>query len=93
MTASPSISCRIYRSTRQPEMYIYLRADLRLDSLPEPLAQRSGKLIEVMTLELHAERRLARVDVQQVMSALQARGYFVQLPPDGLMHANLDDGD
>lgn len=85
--------CRVFRCSRQPELYLYLRDDLRPDALPEALTARSGQLTEIMQLELHAGRRLARVDVQRVLVALAATGYFLQLPPQDALVGLLHDGD
>lgn len=88
-----SVHCTVFRCSRQPEMYVYIRSGLPTTELPEALRLRAGHLTEVMQLELHAERRLARVDVRQVMAALTGRGYFLQMPPEGAINGNLDDGD
>lgn len=85
--------CLIFRCSKQEEMYLYLRADLKPDQLPASLRQRAGRLIEVMRLQLSPTRRLARVDVARVLQQLDSRGWFLQLPPDGRVHAHLDDGD
>lgn len=85
--------CRVYRAKRQPDLYVYLRNDLEPTDLPETLRARTGPLIEVMPLRIHAERKLARVDVQSVISALLQTGWFIQLPPGGLVHAALHFGD
>ena len=60
-------ACIVYRCGKQDEMYLYLRADLKLDDIPEPLRQRTGRLTEVMRLHLTPERKLARVDVLRVI--------------------------
>jgi uncharacterized protein YcgL (UPF0745 family) len=88
-----SLECLIYRCSRQSEMYLYLRADVAADTLPEPLLKKLGQLSEVMSLRLSPERKLARVDVNAVMAQLRERGYFLQLPPDGNVQAHLHMGD
>lgn len=74
-------------------MYLYLRADLEPHILPEPLMKRAGQLTEVMRLDLHAGRRLARVDVNKVVEQLALTGYYLQLPPNGLLDPHLYFGD
>ncbi|PPE73545.1 hypothetical protein C3942_12130 [Solimonas fluminis] len=88
-----STDCTIYRCGRQDEMYLYLRADLTPEQLPEALRRLTGKLTEAMRLSLTPERRLARVDVALVLEKLVAQGYYIQMPPDGLLKANLHFGD
>ncbi len=86
-------ACIVYRCGKQDEMYLYLRADLKLDDIPEPLRQRTGRLTEVMRLHLTPERKLARVDVLRVVERLGSEGWYLQLPPDGQVRAWLNDSD
>lgn len=87
------MDCLIYRCGKQDEMYLYVRSDLKLDSLPEPLIKHVGKLTQVMTLSLSPERKLARVDVTQVLQKLAEAGYYLQMPPDGHIKGHLHFGD
>lgn len=88
-----STDCTVYRCTRQQEMYLYLRADLKPEDLPEGLLRLTGKLIRTMQLQLTPERKLARVDVGQVLEKLATPGYYLQMPPDGYLSPNLHFGD
>ena len=88
-----TIECRVYRCSKQDEMYLYLRADLAPDSLPEALLQRTGRLVEVMALKLSAERKLARADVEAVIAQLTSNGFYLQMPPQGQIRAMLYEGD
>lgn len=74
-------------------MYLYLRDDLNPEQIPDALRQRAGRLSEVMRLQLTPARKLARVDVQQVIVRLQAEGWFLQMPPEGRIRAMLNDAD
>lgn len=95
MAGSESISteCIVYRCSRQPEMYLYLEVSRRIGDIPGALMDRLGRLSEVMRLSLNPQRRLARVEVTQVIAALRDRGFFVQMPPEGQVHASLYFGD
>lgn len=86
-------ACRIYRCSRQADLYLYVRADVDPATLPEPLLKRAGRLTKVMDLDLDASRKLARVDTAKVLDAMVTTGWYLQLPPDGLMQAHLQDGD
>jgi uncharacterized protein len=86
-------ACRVYRCSRQDELYLYVRADVDPSTLPAPLLQKAGRLTEVMTLDLVPARKLARVDTVKVLEGLQQSGWYLQLPPDGLINAHLKDGD
>jgi uncharacterized protein YcgL (UPF0745 family) len=88
-----SLACVVYRCGKQEEMYLYLRADLSTDALPEALRHRTGKLTQAMTLDLGPERKLARVDTVKVMQQLQTAGYYLQMPPDGHIKGHLYFGD
>jgi uncharacterized protein YcgL (UPF0745 family) len=37
---------------------------------------------------LHAERKLARANVLHVLDSLQTKGFFIQMPPEGLINPN-----
>lgn len=73
-------------------MYLYLREDLSVDTVPPALVQRLGRLEEVMRLNLTPQRRLARVELKQLVEALRGTGYFLQMPPGGLVDASLNTG-
>ncbi|HET8881815.1 MAG TPA: YcgL domain-containing protein [Solimonas sp.] len=88
-----SVECRVYRCARQPEMYLYVRADLAADALPEALRAHTGRLTEVMTLALTPQRKLARVDVVRVIEQLRDTGYYLQMPPAQTIDAHLYFGD
>ena len=87
------MDCVVYRCGKQAEMYLYLRADFELEDVPEALRQRMGSVTQVMELHLSAERKLARADVKVVMQTLSEQGYYLQMPPDGRIAAQLYRGD
>ena len=96
--------CDIYRSSKRDEMYLYVarsnvqgesQADADSDhatdpfaNVPESMQKAFGRATFVMQLELTQERKLARVSTMRVLDALQTQGYFVQMPPDGLINPN-----
>lgn len=88
-----NLRCAVYRCSKQDEMYLYLRADLQPDDLPEALRRITGRLHHVMALELTPQRRLARVEAAAVIERLNASGYYLQMPPDGHLKAHLYYGD
>ena len=87
------MNCVVYRCSKQDEMYLYLRDDVAPETLPEALQQRAGRLTRVLSLRLDAARKLARVDIEKVIAQLTERGWFLQLPPDGVVRAHLHFGD
>jgi uncharacterized protein YcgL (UPF0745 family) len=74
-------SCRVYRSDKKAETYLYLSDDMEFDDLPAELRERFGEPAFVLRLELSAERKLARVDVASVLESLAEQGFYLQLPP------------
>ena len=89
--------CDIYRSSKKDEMYMYIArpnypddkvAENPFEGIPEAVLQAFGKATFVMHLELHSERKLARVNVLHVLDSLQTKGFFIQMPPEGLINPN-----
>ena len=71
----------IYRSKRQREMYLYVDAAEDLQRVPEVLLKRFGRPVEAMSLELSAERKLARAEAATVLTSIEKSGYYLQMPP------------
>ena len=87
------VLCQIFRSTRQNEMYLYVNALEGLSRVPEELLERFGEPEPAMSLVLNAERKLVRADVSRVLEALDAPGYYLQMPPrpEALVEQQLQD--
>jgi uncharacterized protein YcgL (UPF0745 family) len=75
------MQCFIYKSLKKEELYLYLRKKDDFSEIPEPLYNSLGQIEFVMELEITPERKLAREDVNKVLSSLQDKGFFVQMPP------------
>ncbi len=73
--------CYIYKSQKKAELYLYLNKKDDFSVLPEDLIRPLGQLSFVMELELTADKKLARENAVKVMSALESRGFFIQMPP------------
>ena len=72
----------IYKSSKKDELYIYLTTKDDFSMVPQALFDSMGKEpVFVMEVELNAERKLAREDVNVVMNNLEANGFHVQVPP------------
>jgi len=84
-------NCWIYKSTRKEEMYLYLFAEDAFDVLSDELLSSFGTPVFVLSMELTANRQLARVETRKVIAALQQDGYFLQLPPDLKPHLYFGD--
>ena len=59
-----------------------------LSVLPEAVRTAFGRATFVMHLELSESRKLARVNVMHVMDSIETRGFFLQMPPEGLINPN-----
>ena len=73
--------CKVYRSDKKAETYLYLADDMEFDDLPMQLQERFGAPAFVLRLELSSDRNLARVDVTKVLESLAEYGFYLQLPP------------
>ena len=73
--------CEIFRSPQKEEMYLYVEKAKGLVDVPETLLKQFGEAESVMPIVLTPERRLARVDVAEVLEHIEANGFFLQMPP------------
>lgn len=84
------MQCAVLRASRRDEMYVYVRTlpsgEPELSLLSAEVQQALGRLTPVMTLDLDGRERLARVSIEQVRTALLTQGFYVQMPPDGLIN-------
>lgn len=82
MSASAGmLRCRVYRSSRRAEMYLYVTEARDLAPVPEELLARFGIPQLALRLELGPDRHLARADAGQVLAALHEQGWYLQMPP------------
>ncbi len=75
------IICDIYCSTRDSDMYLYVKKEEGLSRVPEQLQEKFGKPRHVMTMLLQPGKKLARVEAAKVIDQLQEKGFYLQLPP------------
>jgi uncharacterized protein YcgL (UPF0745 family) len=73
--------CWIYKGSRGSETYLYLAEENDFDAVPKALVEQMGGLELVMELQLYPGRKLARANVAEVISSLERKGYYLQLPP------------
>lgn len=81
MTPPDKVLCKVYRSARRSELYLYVTREQDLAPVPDDLLQRFGTPELALTLALAPDRKLARADAGEVLAALRERGWFLQLPP------------
>ncbi len=87
--------CSVYKSLRQDETYLYVNKRDGLAQVPESLLSVFGEPQHVLDVLLTRERRLARVDINDVKAALLKQGFYLQMPPpkaDALGHKQISGG-
>ena len=73
--------CKIYRCSKKDEMYLYVDTLEDLSRVPEALIGQMGKLTLVMTMLITSEKSLHRADANKVLSDIEERGFYLQMPP------------
>ena len=76
-----SLTLWIYKGSRRAETYLYIPEEDNFQRVPKDLLDAMGTLELVMTLDVDEQRRLARVDVKEVIKSVSRAGYFLQLQP------------
>jgi uncharacterized protein len=76
------MQCFVYKSLRRADTFLYVGRRDDFEAVPAPLRERLGQLHFVLELELHPQRRLARVEAGSLIQALAERGFYLQLPPN-----------
>ncbi len=75
------ILCDIYTCAKKADTYLYLKAGIALEELPDGLLILLGDLKQFLSLELNESSKLAQVSALDVLAALDKQGYFLQMPP------------
>lgn len=75
------MQCVVCKCSLKPDTYVFLRSEDASELIPAALRETLGRFIKVMDLQLTPERKLARADAAEIISALQTRGYYLQMPP------------
>lgn len=83
------MKCIVFRCSRKEEMYLYLpyqddEAQMLAD-LSADLLKLTGTLVKVMDLELTPERKLARVNIDDVITSLKEKEFYLQMPPNSIL--------
>lgn len=73
--------CTIYKGRKEDGLYLYVAKQEGLAKVPEELLNRMGGGAEVMTILITPDKELARVQASEVLKDIDAKGYYLQLPP------------
>jgi uncharacterized protein len=75
------VLCQVFRSSRKPEMYLYVDKARGLQDVPDTLMAQFGDPAPVMLLHLTPQYKLARADAALVLASIEAQGFYLQMPP------------
>ena len=73
--------CEIYRCSKKEGMYIYVDKKHGLKKLPDALNKQTGKMELAMGLIITPDKKLARANAKDVLEAIEAQGFYLQMPP------------
>lgn len=76
-----TINVSVFKSPKKVELYLYVPKEDGLEKLPKEVLVIFGEPAHVLDLVLTPEKKLARVQTEEVLKALKSRGYFMQMPP------------
>jgi len=80
-TTHSSIATTTYRHNRKENTYLFVANSTKWDDLPETLRQQFSIDAKVIDFDMTPTRKLARADSQQVWTALNTQGFYLQMPP------------
>ncbi|RUO35333.1 YcgL domain-containing protein [Aliidiomarina sanyensis] len=73
--------CRVLKSKKKADTYLYLPLTTPLSDLPAPLQTLFSPEQEALRLNVTAERQFARLSGVKLLAALENEGYYLQVPP------------
>lgn len=78
---SSSIHTLAYRHPKKEGMFLFVAQSTPWEKIPPMLQDAFAQKSIAVTFEMHADKKLARVDGATVWQALTSQGYYVQMPP------------
>ena len=76
-----NVLCQIFKSKRNPEMYLYVEKTQGLERVRASLLHRFGDPEPLMMIVLEVDKRLARANAEQVLQEIKEHGFYLQMPP------------
>ena len=84
-----AMKCIVFRCSKKQEMYLYVpyldSEEAVIEKLPDGLTKLTGQIERVMELELGPDRKLARVERDDVIDAIVNKGFYLQMPPANIL--------
>ena len=62
-------------------MFLFVDSSEDLDRVPETLLAKFGAPELALSFDLDPDRRLAHADARAVLAAIEADGFYLQMPP------------
>lgn len=73
--------CEVFRSPRREGMYLYVDRAEGLARVPDAMLSGFGEPESVMVLAIDENKRLARAQAPDVLTDIEQRGFYLQMPP------------
>lgn len=73
--------CAIYRCSKKEGTYVYVDKEAGLEPIPQLLLKQLGNTELAMTLLITSDKKLARANVEEVLAAIEEKGFYLQMPP------------
>lgn len=76
------MNCYIYRCSKKPDMYIYLKDQDDFSTVPKHILKSLGETEFTLEVDITPEKKLAKEDAKKVISNLEEHGFHLQLPSE-----------
>jgi len=86
--SNTEMECVVYKSLKKDETYIFIPAETPLSDLPAELIKVLGETEMVMTLNLTADKKMARGNASEIMMSIEKQGFHLQIPENPQLKVN-----
>lgn len=73
--------CSVYKTLKKADTYLYVAKNEGFKRVPEPLLQMFGNPVYAMDIMVKPEKPLARIEGSRLISEIEEKGFYLQLPP------------
>jgi uncharacterized protein YcgL (UPF0745 family) len=74
------MKCFVYKGSKKDDTYIYINREDGFEHLPGDLCRLMGEFDLVLSLELTEQTCLAQANAREVLDAIEAQGFYLQMP-------------
>lgn len=75
------VLCDVFKTRKKEEMYLYVSRKDGVSRVPDELMETFGKPELALTMIITPEKKLGRADAVKVLSEIESKGYYLQMPP------------